>query len=1493
MKNNSGSNFRWHSCSKDDFPFKRHKVPKACQLCRQKKMRCDGLFPCARCTQSNLECSYEDDGNRRRRSEHITVVNKLKDEVSNSDDGSSSQPHQHSNNNTNDIMDDTMITATSSSSSTLEPGNHQYNLSYLPPQQQQQSDEFKRSNLKRITFSNNLYESMRQTDTSVIGKSYFFGTQLAPLLFDFFNLTSQPYKIWLHFIAQFRQFLKTNNNNNDHPHHHHNNNHRSHHHHKSSTVPPHAIPDHLAKEIINLFSKFNWLYSTMFNFTTLHTASAPALSQLFCPTTPSSSLNNNNSNSNSSGLQTPTSTNSPNNNNVENNNNNGTMEQTIVYAIHALVFHAAFQSLATSCHDIASSLEYYADLFYQEAQRRFWESILVVDKHRSLDTTALLQLARISVLLAHYECAALYEEQAYQTLRTGIGFALRARLSDIINNNNSHHEHYHQSKQVNERKRLKALYLILNAWHVWFSFYLHRYEWADDENQVPPLSPTTNKNSSSSFLLPKMNDATGDSKGAKQRWALQVVDIYTEFLKQLSKHDMTFSEIKGQLEALQSWTGVHSSDIHARRNSSDSQQEDARASPVSIPACILALYHHTLTIHIFFCQIPASVHLFRNNTTSSFVHGINEKTANNNNNKKALSFRDTILEICDESAADIVHVIDDLTLEHHTLPSGTTDQVRQCKLTVHSFMYPLCLAASISVSVLRQRKLSLEFNQTATMEEDLGSLQQQLQHIRARQQSKKRSSIQATEATITTAASTIPIEPKTGTLMPFYKLRRLLNPISSHIEMLNVFQESLVEIQATAVSSNKTSPQPMPMTAMDPMQHRYIPVPSASSLPPTTIATATTATAAAATMNTSMMTHHSHMAAMMMNPQLQRPPPPPPQHPATKPSSASSSSSASRFIDHQWPEALGQVFSDESLLTDGLPLQGSTMSGRPLDRNDIDREQLEKLSHKKDLRSNTSSAKTSSAGSNVVNGMQTTMGGGTTAMVTNNLDMFRTHNTLFSEAAAAAAAAAAAVTGGNVPTAGLPMRNTMATTGPPTTTDAYAMRTIPSGAIRKRRNTVGVQQQHHQQQTLLAHGQKRHYAATVPTTTNYPNLDMDYQQQQQLVPSKRMRTDSAYSDQMEILRTDRHQQQQQQRYSTATAAASADATNGNFNRTQQQMSNNLNIQDIQDQSGIPMYTTDFLLMDLSDTVAAAAAATTTTVSSTSSNPILYQQSTPTSRVHMDRNNNNPPHHTLRNEPPPTPEPFTTSNTSAVTPTTGSHHSMVNNITSNAPKVTLLPIPQTNPIPNKSWVSRHQKDWTEDFNRSVLETLHNTQHMNSEATSFGPGMVDPSSMSLNIDPMTSHTTQQPNLNDSNSMFIFFGMNQQQQQQQQQHDQQQRLTHASHQQQQGGGGWGVDQQQQQASLTRLQNGMRRSGLNMVGHNRRGTSGTTGHYQQRRNKSPQSMSINHHPQQQQAPSLSEPTNSSASDDRSPSASPAMFAQEQWLPDGGGGGVPTSTWN
>ncbi|KAI9499641.1 hypothetical protein BDB00DRAFT_794938 [Zychaea mexicana] len=321
------------------------------------------------------------------------------------------------------------------------------------------------------------------------------------------------------------------------------------------------------------------------------------------------------------------------------------------------------------------------------------------------------------------------------------------------------------------------------------------------------------------------------------------------------------------------------------------------------------------------------------------------------------------------------------------------------------------------------------------------------------------------------------------------------------------------------------------------------------------------------------------------------------------------------------------------------------------------------------------------------------------------------------------------------------------------------------------------------------------------------------------------------------------------------------------------------MQDIHDQSGLSMYTTDFFLMDLTDPAAAAAVAATTSAASEQN---IYQPRIP------DRTS-------LRNEAPSTPEPFSstvmnsTSSTVAVTAASaGSNNNsggcgMVNNITSRAPKVTLLPAPQPNLTSNKSWTQSRQKDWNIDFQPSIIETLHQNTHMSIEPASFGTAnIVDPSSMSINIDPMTSHTTaQQPNLNDNSNVLLFFNtMNSQQQHRLSQQQQQQ--------QHQGGGnggssGWyaaSPSSRTHASSLTRMHHTQRPPGIY--------TDGSRRQRHQKRTRSPRSSSSldqqpspssHHHHHHPPPPSLSEPTNSSASDGRSTSASPAMFNQDQWI--------------
>lgn len=412
----ASSKYKWHSFSVEEFPFKRQKVSRACQLCRQKKMRCDGSTscsvpflafanrhfllekPCARCDQHDSPCVYDEQPNRR-----TPTARKVKheDDVSNSDSSGAAavlvskqqrinhadpkRPYQH--------HPASPIPSTSPISKTPH-----------------MDEQYIRKHLKRISFTNAMYESMRQHPrTNAITRSYLFATSLPPLMLDFFNLTSQPFQIWTSFTRHFREWVRLN------------------------TI---ETSDAVTHEALALFAKHNLLYGSLFDFGELnHSLTSGFLMQVQA---------------------------------IQDEDSPNTM---ILCAILSLVFYAAFQSLATSYQDIAQRLEDCANLCFQEAQRRFLRDTFM-STSRELDRQWLLQLTRVSVLLTHYACTAIDEETAYMTLRLGIGYAARCSLISA-----SHDMMHDAELDVDECKRGKRLLSVLDAWQTWLSFYLHRDDW--------------------------------------------------------------------------------------------------------------------------------------------------------------------------------------------------------------------------------------------------------------------------------------------------------------------------------------------------------------------------------------------------------------------------------------------------------------------------------------------------------------------------------------------------------------------------------------------------------------------------------------------------------------------------------------------------------------------------------------------------------------------------------------------------------------------------------------------------------------------------------------------------------------------------------------------------------------------------------------------------------------------------------------------------------
>lgn len=411
--------------------------------------------PCARCDQHENECVYDEQTTRRAPASRKV---KHEDDVSNSDSSGGSGGYRgvskHPINNHADSRQPYHHPASPIPSSSSSPIS----------KKQYMEEQYIRKHLKRISFTNAMYEPIRQQRcTNATTRSYLFATSLPPLMLDFFNLTSLPCQIWTSFTRRFREWMRLN------------------------TI---ETSDAVTHEALELFSKHNLLYGSLFDSGQLnHSLTSGFLMQVQA---------------------------------IQDDDSPTTM---VLCAILALVFYAAFQSLTTSCQDIAQRLEDCANLCFQEAQQRFLRDTFMAPS-RELDQDWLLQLTRVSVLLTHYACTAIDEETAYMTLRLGIGYA--ARCSLISSNDNMTNG---AELDPIEYTRVRRLLRVLDAWQTWLSFYLHRDDWI-----IESLPGMRNNGTPS--------EDKADCHPGSQSWAIHAIQAYTDFLKRVSSTDMTLQGIK-------------------------------------------------------------------------------------------------------------------------------------------------------------------------------------------------------------------------------------------------------------------------------------------------------------------------------------------------------------------------------------------------------------------------------------------------------------------------------------------------------------------------------------------------------------------------------------------------------------------------------------------------------------------------------------------------------------------------------------------------------------------------------------------------------------------------------------------------------------------------------------------------------------------------------------------------------------------------------------
>lgn len=312
--------------------------------------------------------------------------------------------------------------------------------------------------------------------------------------------------------------------------------------------------------------------------------------------------------------------------------------------------------------------------------------------------------------------------------------------------------------------------------------------------------------------------------------------------------------------------------------------DEQQIVPTTSPTSILALYHHTLVIQLYFCQIPQSLRFF--------IHQ-NKAVANADKDSPTNESNNYMLDLCDAAAAEIVHIVINLTVEYPTTSADENARAITCEPIAHVVLYPLFLAASMSVLFLKLRRPSL----SSEARDDI--------KITSRDEDMKFT---------TAAAKEEGVESRMMTMMPLLKLKQLLNPICSQIDVANVITHPFDEIQAThsTATTSKVS-----------IGHQHVADHGCSM--------ETTPISSTASIQQQQQQQEQQQRMMMREPHRHN---------------EQIWSTTTTDIDHSAALIEDQAFYADSMTSRGMV---HVMSRR----NDIDREQLEKLSHKRDLHSTT------------------------------------------------------------------------------------------------------------------------------------------------------------------------------------------------------------------------------------------------------------------------------------------------------------------------------------------------------------------------------------------------------------------------------------------------------------------------------------------------------------------------------------------------------------
>ncbi|KAI8973222.1 hypothetical protein BDF20DRAFT_881091 [Mycotypha africana] len=590
-------NLRWHSCSTDDFPLKRHKVSKACETCRNKKMRCDGKFPCQRCEHNKISCKYNDKPAKMRTTKQRQTL---------------------------------IPTATPSTSSISSCENNKVSIA---------SKTYSANSTVAITATNTTTISttaIRTTATSEVGSEHegicirndLFETILSdapqsntshnsfspPLLLDFYNLTARPEDIWTCFSNIFEKFCSLHQHND---------------YYNSVTVQQMQSKNDLVKEAIKLFVTHNLLYGAFIRAQLLSFVVHSNTMYLYLQKKEEKELFPDNSlfmmDESSSPSQSPESFpfDKKHHQRQQQHQLQHQLQCTSVLlnSILALTFGTAFRQQAF-VHDLHKKklLQSFAFMLYRRARQQFFEQCFSIDAKSSIFSTFGSEyIIQSSILLAQFQCQ-IMNNPKQTSLMINLGFDLlkQTYLDSPISHASRNAISCGKIKSNNKNERemhdcMTILSKILDAWRTWLMIYSSTIITALPS--FPSELSTTKEadnaqhsgiSSNESELLRK-TIATKISfahLSKDQNWALQIVDAYNQFLKAIlmrkNNHKLNVNALKPALKEISRMLRINCGSLPSPPEEQN-ETEGGNSSPYT--NYTLQLYHYTLTLQCFLPHI--------------------------------------------------------------------------------------------------------------------------------------------------------------------------------------------------------------------------------------------------------------------------------------------------------------------------------------------------------------------------------------------------------------------------------------------------------------------------------------------------------------------------------------------------------------------------------------------------------------------------------------------------------------------------------------------------------------------------------------------------------------------------------------------------------------------------------------------------------------------------------------------------------------------------